>query len=309
MSHHIVTIDTPDARISCRKGQLTMRVDQAEPRSLPLEDIAAIIITSFNATVHSKLLIEAARHGIGFVICEQFRPVSILLPANRSSDTLLTKAHLALTDKQRQSLWRKTIDAKCRNQWSLAEQWEPGHKSLARLRALAHGRSQHKEAPCAQLYWRVFASAVTDNEFQRLPASSEGLNALLNFGYGVLLCAMLQKLLAYGLDPTFGIGHAIRERSTPLAYDLMEPFRPCVDARVAQWVLEKAEFQNYRITAEFRKWVTGFTLEKVGYFGLEIEIRHCLESVVRSFRNAVIRNRLSEYKPWTGDFSKWAGCS
>jgi CRISPR/Cas system-associated endonuclease Cas1 len=27
----------------------------------------------------------------------------------------------------------------------------------------------------------------------------------------------------------------IRENSTPLAYDLMEPFRPCVDWRVAQW--------------------------------------------------------------------------
>jgi len=44
-----------------------------------------------------------------------------------------------------------------------------------------------------------------------------------------------KKLFGVGLDPTFGVSHVARERSTPLAYDLMEPFRPCVDWRVAQW--------------------------------------------------------------------------
>ncbi len=63
-----------------------------------------------------------------------------------------------------------------------------------------------------------------------------GLNDLLNYGYAVLLSTVLQKLFGVGLDPTFGISHVARERSTPLAYDLMEPFRPCVDWRVMQWV-------------------------------------------------------------------------
>jgi hypothetical protein len=99
----------------------------------------------------------------------------------------------------------------------------------------------------------------------------------------------------------------VRERSTPLAYDLMEPFRPCVDWRVAQWVRDQSAFQDYRITLPFRQWVTGFVLEKVGYFGIEMTIVHCIESVVRSFRQAVLNREVRLYKPWSPTNSKWVG--
>lgn len=306
MSYHIVNIDAPTASISCRKGQLTCKADGVE-RSVPLEDVAAIVITSFSATVHSKLLLEAAKHGVGLIICEAFEPVSLLLPANRSSDTLLTKATLNLDKKKIAGLWRKTIDAKCRNQHTLAHALAPEHPKLERLKATAYGKSEHKEATCARFYWQIIGEALADASCQR-GRNAGGLNDLLNFGYAVLLSSTLQKLFAYGLDPTFGIGHAVRERSAPLAYDIMEPFRPCVDARVAQWVKEKAAFQDYRITKEFRQWVTGFILEKVGYLDIELEVHHCLEGVVRSFRSAVLKQTIREYKPWIGENSKWAGC-
>ena len=48
------------------------------------------------------------------------------------------------------------------------------------------------------------------------------MNDLRNYRYTVLLSTVLQKLFGVGLDPTFGISHVARERSTPLAYDLME---------------------------------------------------------------------------------------
>jgi CRISPR/Cas system-associated endonuclease Cas1 len=50
------------------------------------------------------------------------------------------------------------------------------------------------------------------------------VNALLNYGYAVLLSTVLQKRFAVGLDPTWGLSHAPRERATPPAYDLMVPF-------------------------------------------------------------------------------------
>ena len=73
-------------------------------KKLPIEDIAAIIITSFSAKLHSNLLVESARHGVALVICDRFSPVSLLLPANRSSDTLLTKAELELDKKKKASI-------------------------------------------------------------------------------------------------------------------------------------------------------------------------------------------------------------
>lgn len=276
-------------------------------KSLPIEDVAAIIITSFSAKLHSNLLVESAKHGVALVICDRFNPVSLLLPANRSSDTLLTKATLELEKKKKDSLWRKTLDAKCRNQYVLAEYLAPEFDRLDRLKKEAMGKAGHKESTCAQYYWRAWGLAIGDVTFKRhSPLNSS--NKLLNYGYAVLLSTILQKLFACGLDPTFGISHAIRERSTPLAYDLMEPFRPCVDWRVAQWLIDCCDpSEEVDINPAFKRWVTGFVLEKVGYLKIEVTINNCIESVVRSFRNAVVKGSVREYKPWTPPNLKWVG--
>src|SRR5271168_5011318 len=120
MSYHIVNIDNANCSLSCRDGQLTCKTADGE-KKLPLEDIASIIITSFSASIHSNLFLEAAKHGVALIICESFKPVSLVLPANRSTDTLLSRAMLNLTPRARLLLWQRTVDTKCRNQFLLAE--------------------------------------------------------------------------------------------------------------------------------------------------------------------------------------------
>jgi CRISPR-associated protein Cas1 len=335
MSYHIVSIDSANCSLSCRDGQLTCKTAEGE-RKLPLEDVASIIITSFSASIHSNLFLEAAKHGVALIICESFKPVSLVLPANRSTDTILSRAMLTLSPRARAHLWQKTIDAKCQNQFALAEHVAPQDKYLESLRETAFGKKPHKESICAKVFWQIFGRSLNDEEFVRDRARG-GLNHLLNYGYAVLLSTVLQKLFGVGLDPTFGISHVTRERSTPLAYDLMEPFRPCVDWRVVQWVKQreskpgssgrqsapsnsKSESLSgltsaatesgeniYEVTKEYRRWVTGFPLERMDYLELTLEIQGVIEGVVRGFRRAVIENQPRHYKPWTPKNSKWAG--
>ncbi len=306
MSYHVVNIDSPECSVSCSKGQLTCREADGQVRQLPLEDVAAIVITSFSAHLHSHLLLESARHGVSLVICERFQPVSLLLPANRSSDTLLTKAALSLPKRTTETLWRKTLDAKCLNQALLARHLVPEHPKLEPLEKTARRKSLLKESPCARYYWQIFADAIGATDFRR-SRDGGGANDLLNFGYAVLLSLILQKLFALGLDPTLGISHETRERATPLAYDLMEPFRPCVDWRVARWLREEAPVGQTRIDGRFRRYVTEFVVERVGYLELEMPLRNCLEEVVRSFRKAVLTKQTRNYQPWTPSNSKWVG--
>ena len=305
MSYHIVSIDSPQCSLSCKDGQLTCKTAEGE-KKLPLEDVASIIITSFSASIHSNLFLEAAKQGVALIICEAFKPVSLVLPANRSTDTLLSRAMLSVSPRVRAHLWQKTIDAKCTNQLALAEHVAPDDKAIAELRITALGRKPHKEAICAKLFWQVFSRTLNDEHFTRDRAKG-GLNDFLNYGYAVLLSTVLQKLFGIGLDPTFGIGHVARERSTPLAYDLMEPFRPCVDWRVVQWVRQHPHREEWEISKEFRKWVTGFPLERVDYLDLTLEIQGVIEGVVRGFRRAVVENQPRHYKPWTPKNTKWAG--
>jgi CRISPR-associated protein Cas1 len=284
---------------------LTCKSAEGE-RKLPLEDVASIIITSFSASIHSELFLEAAKHGVALIICESFKPVSLVLPANRSTDTILSRAMLSLTPRARAHLWQKTIDAKCQNQFVLAEHIAPADKWLGSLRETAFGKKPHKEAICAKQFWQIFGRSLNDEEFTR-DRGRGGLNHFLNYGYAVLLSTVLQKLFGVGLDPTFGVAHVARERSTPLAYDLMEPFRPCVDWRVFQWVKQHPDPKEWQVTKEFRKWVTGFPLERMEYFDLTLEIQGVIEGVVRGFRKAVVENQPRHYKPWTPKNIKWAG--
>ena len=305
MSYHIVSIDSPQCSISCRDGQLTCKTADGE-KKLPIEDVASIIVTSFSAAIHSELIIQAAKHGVALIICESFKPVSLLLPANRSTDTLLCRAQVSLSEEAKAHLWHKTIDAKCQNQTSLAEHIAPQDDRLPVLRETAFGKKEHKEAVCAKLFWQILGRTLNQTEFTRTREGG-GLNDLLNYGYAVLLSTILQKLFGVGLDPTFGISHAPRERSTPLAYDLMEPFRCCVDWRVYQWVKQHPDVTKWEVTKEYRRWVTGFPLERIEYFDMTLEIQGCIEGVVRGFRRAVLDKQPRLYKPWTQKNSKWAG--
>ena len=322
MSFHIVSIDSPQCSISCRDGQLVCKTAEGE-RKLPIEDVASIIITSFSAQIHSRLFLEAAKHGVALIICEAFKPVSLVLPANRSTDTLLTRALLKIDEKTVARFWQATVDAKCRNQYLLATHMRPEDGGLAALREAAWSRKPHKEAVCAKMFWQVFGrtavggkAAVSDHSTLNFQHSTSpftreraggGLNNLLNYGYAVLLSTVLQKLFGVGLDPTFGISHVTRERSTPLAYDIMEPFRPCVDWRIVQWVKQHPEAESWEVTPEFRKWVTAFPLDRVEYLDLVLDVRSCIEGVVRGVRRAVLTGDGKHYKPWTPKNSKWAG--
>ena len=306
MAFHIVTIDTPECFLGCKNGQLICKTGSTI-RTLPIEDVASIIVTGFSATIHSQLLLEAARHGVSLVFCEAYKPLSVLLPANRCTDTLLTRAQVELSNKKRSSLWGVTIDAKCANQLTAATLMNATADELELLKKESSIPSSHKEASCAKMYWKAFSHACGSSSFTR-DKNQTGLNSHLNYGYAVLLSSVLQKLFAVGIDPTFGISHVIRERSTPLAYDLMEPFRPLVDLRVFQWVQKnKLPPIERGIDREFKKWMTGFLLEKTEYLRAEILVQSCIEAVVRSFRHTILSPSPSLYKPWILKNSKWGG--
>jgi len=68
------------------------------------------------------------------------------------------------------------------------------------------------------------------------------VNAMLNFAYGVLAGHVERCIVSRGLDPAMGSLHAPKDGRPSLVYDLMEPLRPHVDARLLPW----ASSQSWR---------------------------------------------------------------
>jgi CRISP-associated protein Cas1 len=62
-------------------------------------------------------------------------------------------------------------------------------------------------------------------------------NAMLNYGYAMLISQVRTELVAAGCDPTIGFAHCRSWNPIPLIYDLMEPLRPVVDKKILEFAL------------------------------------------------------------------------
>jgi len=63
------------------------------------------------------------------------------------------------------------------------------------------------------------------------------INAMLNYGYAMLISQLRGQIIATGLDPSIGIAHGNSQNKVPLVYDLMEPLRPIVDRAILRFAL------------------------------------------------------------------------
>ena len=309
MSYHIIDISTDNVSLSVKGGQLTCRDPDGSVRKLPMEDIGAILINCFSAQLHSSFLIEAAKSKIAVILCEKFRPVSLVLPVQRASDTILTRAQIQAPMKMLRTMWGMTVDAKCANQYELVSRLCPDEEiSLSDFRISMKADTVCKEGNCARLYWNLFSKTLGIKGFRRL-TQSDRLNGLLNYGYAVLMLRIEQKLLGCGLDPLYGMGHVPRERSLPLAYDMMEPFRPVVDELVYKWVksMNGAE-EAFSVERPYKAMIHGLMEQRYPYRTSEsISLDKIVEMTIKSYRDALISGKSVRYKPWIRKSSKWDG--
>src|SRR3546814_3945007 len=72
----------------------------------------------------------------------------------------------------------------------------------------------------------------------RSDQNADGPNALLNYGYTVVRSCVARSIIGAGLHPAIGLHHHNRLNGFALADDLVEPFRPLVDALVRRMIEE-----------------------------------------------------------------------
>ena len=309
MSYHIIDIATNNVSLSVKDGQLICRNPDESIHKLPMEDIGAILVNCFSAQFHSSFLIEAAKGKIAVILCERFRPVSLLLPVQRASDTILTRAQIQAPMKLLRTMWGMTVDAKCANQYELVSRLCPDDETaLSDFRISMKADTVCKEGNCARLYWNLFAKALEIKGFRRL-TQSDGLNGLLNYGYAVLMLRIEQKLLGCGLDPLYGMGHVPRERSLPLAYDMMESFRPVVDELIYKWVRDMGGAEEaFRVERPYKAMIQGLMDGRYACRMAEsISLDKIVELTIRSYREALTSGKSGRYRPWIRRSSRWDG--
>jgi CRISPR-associated protein Cas1 len=125
------------------------------------------------------------------------------------------------------------------------------------------------EALIGRIYWSAYFTALEHKEAadkrSRRPAE-DPLNAMLNYGYGMLYGEVESCALIAGLDPHIGFMHRDEYGKPAFVFDAIEPFRPWVDRLVAGLILGGAYKKTWfdETTAKKADQAMGVLLTKVG---------------------------------------------
>lgn len=87
--------------------------------------------------------------------------------------------------------------------------------------------------------WRSFLDRAWGFEGRRYHPAPDPINAVLGFGYGLLLRDAVAAAELVGLDPYLGFFHAPQDGRPSLALDLMEEFRPLLVDRLVLGLLRR----------------------------------------------------------------------
>ena len=230
----IVDIATDGQHLSAYRGFLMVSKDREEIGRIPLDDVAAVIVHAHGVTWSTNLIVALAERGALMVLCgSNHAPVAVCTPLDgHHGQNARMRAQWETGKPLAKQLWREVVVAKIRWQAAVLEsRGVPAGAFDMLSRRVRSGDPDNVEAQAARRYWPL----LMGEDFRRDRAAA-GVNGLLNYGYTVLRSLVARSVVAAGLHPSVGIHHANRGNAFALADDLIEPFRPLVDALAVQLV-------------------------------------------------------------------------
>lgn len=241
---------------------------------IPLEDIAVLLLDNPQITLTEPLLSSCAEHQIAVITTgANHHPNGVLLPYSPHSRSLkVLRQQMALSQPRRKRLWQTLVQQKILNQAAVLRQFD--QSSMAeRLESLARqvksGDSGNLEAVAAQLYF----PALLGKGFTRQQDSF--INALMNYGYAVIRAALAKHLVAYGFLTPLGLHHCSEQNAFNLADDLIEPFRPLVDAHCLTLLpAEQKDQGEIEMNRAHKAMLVGLLHQDVGTLDIHGELTH-----------------------------------
>jgi CRISP-associated protein Cas1 len=294
MIDRIIEIANP-ARLSVRDAQLVIERTQTEQLSLPfttpISEIAVLLLAHPQIVLSQAVLSKIAEAGGSVVTIDgKFLPASIQLPVQAhflQTERFAKQMRLSLPTQKR--LWQQIVRAKIRAQGELLQELRGIDGGLVAMAARVRSDDAgNLEAQAARRYW---AQIFDDPKFRR-GSEEPNQNRHLDYGYTVLRAAVARALCAAGLHPSIGLRHKNRYDAFCLAADVMEPFRPLIDRRVARWIVEHDPADP--LTTATKSWLIGATTS-----------RYLFEREERSLFDILLRTANSLAKCVTGESSEF----
>lgn len=201
--------------------------------SIPIEDMGFLVLDNFQITLSHQLIIALQQQNVAIISCDESHlPLGLMLPiSGHVTHSEFLKHQINCSEPLRKQLWKQTVEAKIFQQKEvLCKNKLPFEPMLNYLNDVKSGDTTNMEGIAAQYYWRtLFDDFIRERK-------GDAPNNFLNFGYAILRSMVARALVSSGLHPTIGIFHRNKYNAYCLADDIMEPYRPYVDALVVDWM-------------------------------------------------------------------------
>ncbi|MDN3708010.1 type II CRISPR-associated endonuclease Cas1 [Myroides ceti] len=201
--------------------------------SVAVEDMGFLILDHAQITLSHPVILSLQQQNVAIISCDDSHlPLGLMLPLTghvEHSERL--KHQINCSEPLRKQLWKQTVEAKIFQQKELLRKLNlPYNIMVDYMNAVKSGDTTNMEGIAAQYYWKQLFEDFTRERKGDAP------NNFLNFGYAVLRSMVARALVSSGLHPTIGIFHRNKYNAYCLADDIMEPYRPYVDALVVNWM-------------------------------------------------------------------------
>jgi CRISPR-associated protein Cas1 len=252
------------AYLSRKNEQLVVRLPEVEKNNtlpelfkkeaqatIPIEDIGVVILDEQRLIITQSLIDGLIENNVALITCDKtHHPTGLML--NLAGNTLQSakfKAQLDAGQPLVKQLWQQTVKAKIKNQALLLKRFGREAENLMKWSSdVKSGDPENLEARAAAYYWKNILPEISSFKRER-----EGIppNSLLNYGYAILRAIVARSLVGSGLLPTLGIHHRNQYNHYCLADDIMEPYRPFVDALVVDIVRNGEDYNE--LTTSIKK--------------------------------------------------------
>ena len=292
----IVDIATDGLHLSLYRGFLIVKKEHEEVGRVALDDIHAVIVHAHGVTWSGNIVASLTERGAPIVFCgANHSPIAVTLPLEgHHAQNARMQAQLGASKPLMKQLWRQIVSTKIMMQGSLlAARGAAGAEAFPFIaRRVSSGDKENLEAQAARRYWPLLMGSA----FRR-DRDAHGVNALLNYGYAVMRATCARAVVAAGLHPTVGIQHSNRGNAFALADDLVEPFRPLVDALAEGMAHEGVDMLDPPMKRRFARLIA-FDLRIAGEASpVSVAAARLAQSLARAFETG--RAELALFDPPT----------
>ena len=217
--------------LTTKYEQLVIKTELRET-TVPIEDIGFVVVEHHESFISIPTLDKLVANNVAVIFCDnKHMPSSMLLNLNSHHiQHEIFKSQINASEPLKKQLWQQTIKAKILNQAELLSKQGNNENPLAYYASkVLSDDADNREGAAAAYYWKH----LFDFDFKR-ERNGEYPNLFLNYGYIVLRAAVARALSGSGLLNTLGIHHRNKYNAFCLADDIMEPYRPLVDAKVLE---------------------------------------------------------------------------